>query len=351
MTENSEPKKAKVDHGPGGCHSFQKKKKRFCKMAVKPGEKYCGAHRDEAGESDAIRCQLCNDLIAPTKMASHLKRCNKVKEARNKPKYYLESVNNENYQHDHIISKLKLAEFNEDEVLKVIGYLNTVRDSINETIDEVQFDGMKELVSSLEEQNASKALREARQQSYILRKMNDFELLLENHCYIELGAGKGGLTERIAYSVSNCKFVIIDRATSRVKKERTLKSDFERVKIDIADFDIKSVDSRVPIVGIAKHLCGSATDLSIRGIRRADNLSGLAIVTCCHHRCTWSTFHSRKFLPEWCQVERNFRIVTLLSSWATCGFERANESQGLEFLTKKDGIIYKTLSLVMLQKF
>ena len=86
--------------------------------------------------------------------------------------------------------------------------------------------------------------------------MAKFEMLKENQCYIELGAGKGGLTERIAQSLDHCKFVIIDRATSRVKKERTLKCDFERVKIDIADFDIKAVDAKMPIVGIAKHLCG-----------------------------------------------------------------------------------------------
>ena len=46
----TEIKTPKLEHGPGGCHSFQKKKKRFCKMAVKPGEKYCGAHRDEGDD-------------------------------------------------------------------------------------------------------------------------------------------------------------------------------------------------------------------------------------------------------------------------------------------------------------
>ena len=52
-------------------------------------------------------------------------------------------------------------------------------------------------------------------------------------------------------------FVTLDRATSRIKKERKIeKNKFERVKIDIANFDIKMVETEREKVGIAKHLCG-----------------------------------------------------------------------------------------------
>lgn len=336
-------KTLKIDlnnHGPGGCHSFQHKKKRFCKMAVKPGERYCGAHRDEdvnATQSETVRCHLCNDLIQVAKMASHLKRCNKVKEAQNKPKYYAKGINDEDYASDASVAGMKLAEFDEREIKTVIEYLNGVDDRIETTIAESAYEPMDPLMTELETKKATKALREVKQQSFILNRMDKFDLLKRDTCYIELGAGKGGLTERIAQSTSfghECSFVIIDRATTRVKKERTLKEscDFERVKIDIADFDITAVKSKHSIVGIAKHLCGAATDLSIRGLRRCERLHGLAIVTCCHHRCSWSTFHSRHFLPEWAQDERHFRITTLLSSWATCGFHRvSDETDGVSF--------------------
>ena len=84
-------------------------------------------------------------------------------------------------------------------------------------------------------------------------------LLTNSRCYIELGAGKGGLTERINGTdhLRDIEFVIIDRATSRIKKERKVeKHKFERVKIDIADFNIEKVNTKFSVIGIAKHLCG-----------------------------------------------------------------------------------------------
>merc|ERR1711892_101520 len=279
-------------------------------------------------------------MIQVEKKASHMKRCNKVKEAHNKPAYYSQAINDENYASDTSVASMKLAQFEETEIAKVIEFLSGVKDQIVATITESEYSPMMPLLEELTTKKATKALREVRQQSAILSRMDKFDLLKRGHCYIELGAGKGGLTERIAqapFGQDGCSFIIIDRATTRVKKERTLKCDFERVKIDIADFDINAVTADKPIVGIAKHLCGAATDLSIRGIGRANRLHGLAIVTCCHHRCSWSTFHSRNFLPEWARDQRHFRIVCLLSSWATCGFHRqSDETGGVSFGLNKD---------------
>ena len=39
------------------------------------------------------------------------------------------------------------------------------------------------------------ALKHATQQSFILQAMKNVGLLVDNRCYIELGAGQGGLTE------------------------------------------------------------------------------------------------------------------------------------------------------------
>jgi len=64
----------------------------------------------------------------------------------------------------------------------------------------------------------------------------------------------------------------------------------------LADFHIepfleanKEVKS-LPIKGIAKHLCGAATDLAIEAMRKADNLEGLAIATCCHNACSLQSY-------------------------------------------------------------
>ena len=65
----------------------------------------------------------------------------------------------------------------------------------------------------------------------------------------------------------------MDRDSRRFKKDKYVKGsgfEVERQKIDIADFDIckytalkTTAKSATKVIGIAKHLCGGATDLAL----------------------------------------------------------------------------------------
>ena len=110
-------------------------------------------------------------------MASHLKRCNKVKEAQNKPKYYAKGINDEDYASDASVAGMKLAEFDEREIKTVIEYLNGVEDRIETTIAESAYEPMDKLMTELETKKATKALHEVKQQSFILNRMDKFDLL------------------------------------------------------------------------------------------------------------------------------------------------------------------------------
>ena len=247
--------------GPGGCHSFQSKKKRYCKMVVRSGEKFCGAHcNEDESKEKRVKCPHCGCLLPSNKLEKHTKKCNKVKEAAIIPKYYSRDINMENINTDENesnIDSMKLAEFETATVEKVLELLKNVEDPIKDEIIEKELNQMTDIIQELRDLNAKKALRHTLQQSYILEKMNQKDLLKDNRCYIELGAGKGGLTERLNHYYTNLDFVIIDRATSRVKKERKIEENsFERVKIDIKDFDINLITTSKSHIGIAKHLCG-----------------------------------------------------------------------------------------------
>ena len=50
-----------------------------------------------------------------------------------------------------------------------------------------------------------------------------------------------------------------------------------------------SLSAALPVVGIAKHLCGFATDVAMRCMLRAPSAVGLGVATCCHHRCTYNS--------------------------------------------------------------
>ena len=75
-----------------------------------------------------------------------------------------------------------------------------------------------------------------------------------------------------------------------------------RLRVDIGDLDLgraltQDSDMVSPrgtqgVVGVSKHLCGAATDLTLRcvvGTLPRARFQGLMIALCCHHRCDWTT--------------------------------------------------------------
>ena len=151
-------------------------------------------------------------------------------------------------------------------------------------------------------------------------------LLSETPVYIEFGAGRGMLSLGVDFSLnghlptdpaypadSRGKYLLIDMSPVRFKADRWLRhkeSDFQRVTGNIRDIDLRKVPIFQPernrhIVGIAKHLCGVATDYTIRcvvnamaGPRGGLEVDGVCIATCCHHRCQWHSFAGREVFEE-----------------------------------------------------
>jgi len=107
-----------------------------------------------------------------------------------------------------------------------------------------------------------------------------------------------------------------------------------RYQMDIADLCIpmlpslsspaSSAGAAVPhAVLIAKHLCGAALDLSIRAVLHSVSLSasagvvsGLCIASCCHHRCSVSSYCNPAFLSLHHISTAEFALLCRLSSWA-----------------------------------
>ena len=86
-----------------------------------------------------------------------------------------------------------------------------------------------------------------------------------------------------------------------------------REKMDISDFNLvkwlqlhcqkKELES-VGVIGIAKHLCGGATDLALTSFSLLEKaslkskLNGVSMATCCHHRCDTKTYTNLSFIAE-----------------------------------------------------
>jgi len=72
-----------------------------------------------------------------------------------------------------------------------------------------------------------------------------------------------------------------------------------RDTVDIKDYDLSRKDSYTNIIGVAKHLCGGATDLTLTSLENiSKKTEGLAIATCCHHRCDIKTYVNLPFIYD-----------------------------------------------------
>ena len=158
----------------------------------------------------------------------------------------------------------------------------------------------------------SETMKHGNQQTNIVNKMCDGKLLSCSEMlgsdgrlvYVEYGAGKAGLSSFVAqklaelhpdavYDKDKVKFLVIDRDSRRFKKDKYVKGsgfEVERQKFDIADFDLckyTALKENPKVCGIAKHLCGGATDLALTSFEKLsqDQLDGLSMATCCHHTC------------------------------------------------------------------
>ncbi|KAJ1941324.1 tRNA:m4X modification enzyme, partial [Linderina macrospora] len=201
----------------------------------------------------------------------------------------------------------------------------------------------------------------ARQQSSLVGHMDRRGMLNPEFCFIEFGAGKGELSVYV-HSVLETRrktgntIVLVDRQNARRKfqiiqdkqdsgDECATHDQFHRILIDIRDLDLAQVKELQivdkatgqaclrPIVAYSKHLCGAATDLTIKCLenyqRAGGRVAGMAIALCCHQVCKYSMMLDHDYLSQaiprtqpvsdamWDDGQRkSFYCLTAMSSWA-----------------------------------
>lgn len=110
------------------------------------------------------------------------------------------------------------------------------------------------------------------QNSSLLSHLEHAGLVQDNTCFIEFGAGKGKLTYWLGQMIKDKKnscIVLIDRSSHRHKSDNKLKNEqsplvIKRIRADIADLKLNEITEIQKFeckVGIAKHLCGTATGI------------------------------------------------------------------------------------------
>lgn len=363
------------------CNFIKPKNGKQCGLQVRKGQKFCFAHiklangEDNKEENDngitktkkngeVIKRVPC--IIDPShtvwedKLKLHVKVCNVLKkkleiEEREKTVDWFKIDYN---VIDAINSPSEIKEIDNDKWNKNIQKWSEKHDEIfsNEMeleLNEIEFvDGLEERFAEVSNQ------KHIKQQSSLIGQLINHELLSKKesiknpNIIIEFGCGRAEFARYLNRAMGTylddfkkIKYLLVDRDNPRLKFDNKIVKDIElcentteRLKVDIKDLKLieslkelnKDVDSS-KFIGISKHLCGVATDLTLRCIENAihdkcesDDIEfgGCLVAMCCRHCCKyeWLLKESKEFLNEKFGInETNFIYFKKMFAWATNG--------------------------------
>ncbi|BFF92996.1 tRNA:m(4)X modification enzyme TRM13 homolog [Drosophila madeirensis] len=325
------------------CTYWVPRKKRHCKMSANKGSLFCGAHCPATEESQAvdaaaerIPCPLDpKHTVFKRKLAKHLTICNAREVASTLP-YIVKNINAgeelENPEDEETNSKLKLHELEDTEFYSVIDKVRALYEKhVGNSIEDLhlQHASLEEPLSH--EEYGQESRKHLVQASALLGILEHDQQLTDSTSFIEFGAGKGQLafflaTALEAQHLSHSQVVLIDRMSLRHKKDNkvTNKELVQRIRADIADLRMSALPELQQTkrnVALSKHLCGAATDLTLRCVlaEGAAATDYILIAVCCHHRCSWRSYVGQSWLQAAGIGPREFAIITKMVSWAVCG--------------------------------
>ncbi|XP_054092905.1 tRNA:m(4)X modification enzyme TRM13 homolog isoform X3 [Callithrix jacchus] len=269
----------------GRCGYYVEKKKRFCRMVVAAGKRFCGEHAGAAEEEDARKRILCpldpKHTVYEDQLAKHLKKCNSREKP--KPDFYIQDINAGLKDETEIPEQLvPISSLSEEQLEKLIKKLRKASEGLDSTLKD-HIMSHPALHSALNDpKNGDSATKHLKQQASILGNIEKLKLLGPRRCFVEFGAGKGKLSHWVDIALKDAEkvhFILVEKVTTRFKvdgKHRKKNSVFERLQIDIQHLCLNKIpvlrEGKLPVVGIGKHLCGVATGFLVLKKRRKQGI-------------------------------------------------------------------------------
>ena len=326
------------EHNPdkSKCEFYLISKFRYCHFDKYKGGEFCVHHI----QNNLDDFQICpydpKHRVKKSKYKQHLKTCNtlaKQKEIQNNP-WYKKNINhakdlNNLLPNEQTLSTLYEAKWDDLSTEEFESILNTIINSystiremyktysssnkleetlkhmnVNYTLSGMVIDEDKNINSTDQVVHSIKHNIQNEEISSVSFKSGLIDTK-ENYLVIEFGAGKGGLSKAVNSLVTSehcCVNILLERQGLRHKKEANTEN-MLRYRTDIIDFDLNyldkinliNVDDKIKdklktshkIVGVAKHICGCAFDLSLTCLFNHEKFNslvkGLCMATCCHH--------------------------------------------------------------------
>ncbi|KAJ1500633.1 hypothetical protein HMI56_003710 [Coelomomyces lativittatus] len=301
---------------PRQCHFFLKKKKRYCTMTTKVHSKYCGEHRVmdstyKNTDEERTPCPLDpRHTVQRSKLNQHLLKCNA-----NVPSSpcFQRNVNVPMHSSPFVDVDLTLDAF-----------LLYCDDLYQRFLIEEGPIPMETLHSKDHVAQTKHGLKHTLQHAALFHLLNKYAQLESLPLCVEFGAGKGEFSHYIQQQTTHLelKYLLIDRQNFKLKHDRYFPSTHcQRLCMDIKDLALVPTYSS-PLIGYSKHLCGAATDLTLRCLTHSTT-QALVLALCCHQLCTLVSYVGHQDgLP--------FSLLTKLSSWAVSHPDPIHRSRGYQ---------------------
>jgi tRNA:m4X modification enzyme len=167
----------------------------------------------------------------------------------------------------------------------------------------------------------------------IVNHLDAHGLLQHDATYVEFGCGTAKLSDCISERLGGrSSHLLIDRKAFSAERKRdgamvARKSTVHRVTMDIADVQLdvqldtptswqRDGHAGAVAVGVSKHLCGPAADLTMACL--APRTIPLVVATCCHHLCRLDNYCNTDFVVHQLGfTEREFDVLRIISGWAS----------------------------------
>ncbi|CDR41367.1 CYFA0S07e01222g1_1 [Cyberlindnera fabianii] len=330
------------------CEFIIKAKNKRCPLTRAKDVEFCAEHLKQREGDKRIACPVDpRHTVWEREVKGHVKRCAaKIEAQKDKPWFML------NHNCNAPVEGNKDSAGSIELVLEYSKWAEVVNKAHEEfeplVLEQLHHDGVQERLE--EKQNQKHAI----QQSSLISHLDQNGLLSKDLHYIEWGCGKAELSRYLLKSVMHkdhapADFLLIDRSPMRMKQDGKMIKDVEdagqknkifRVRIDIKDVFVDAIidqefNDKKDFVGVSKHLCGAATDLTIQCIERNPELQrrmgGMIVAMCCRHCCNYDMFpvKGKQFLSERGIDELGFRHLMKFASWAVSGMRpNMDESDG-----------------------
>ena len=249
------------------CHYIVPRKKRRCRMLIKPGKFFCGEHShlldksDKPNEEsnvktkDRIPCPLDpKHSCSAKKLESHLKKCPSKQD--DLPDYISLQINVPK-ETEYSKGSLTVSNSSDEVLLKMISRINDIYEKEIRPLLKEQILKHPLVEKEIDQEHiGAAASKHLVQNSSLLQHLSQTGALEEPDAnVIEFGSGRGQLTYWIANASkkeAKQKFLLVDKASHRHKFDNKLKDDSElsvsRIRADIQDLILE----KIPAVKMSK---------------------------------------------------------------------------------------------------